>query len=122
MKPEWEQLQSTDCDDSFLADALRFFRPRTSWAKHEEHVERDPGLCKEEFRCSEMLFFSSKTYCCNDAVFNKLDISCKGLKKQRLEQSGDGPLEKYRTDLDYALNIISTNRGFRKKRSHHCNA
>ena len=50
-----------------------------------------------------MLCFCSKTYCCYD---NKLN-------KRILEEYGDGPIEKNRKVLDEAINLTSTNRGFR---------
>ena len=61
-----------------------------------------------------MLFFCSKTYCCYDVVSNKFKFRWKGLTKRVPEQSGDGPLEKYRRVLNEKDNIRSTNRGFRK--------
>ena len=74
---------------------------------------REPGLFKEEFRCTEMLCLCSKTYCCYDITCNKLKFSSKGLNKRVLEQSGDGPLEKYRRVSNEKVNVISNNRGFR---------
>ena len=74
---------------------------------------REPGLFKEEFRCTEMLCLCSKTYCCYDVTSNKLKFCIKVLNKHVLEQSGDGPLEKYRRVLNEKLNVTSNNRGFR---------
>ena len=42
-----------------------------------------------------------------------MKFSSKGLNKRILEESGDGPMEKYRKLLDEAINLTSTNRGFR---------
>ena len=39
----------------------------------------------------------------------------KGLNKRVLEQSGDGPLEKFRRVLNEEVKVTSNNRGFRKK-------
>ena len=39
--------------------------------------------------------------------------SSKGLKKRVLKDSGDGPMSKYRRVLDEAINLTSTNRGFK---------
>ena len=44
-----------------------------------------------------MLCLCSKTYCYYDVTSNKLKFSSKDLNKRVLEQSGDGPLEKYRS-------------------------
>ena len=55
----------------------------------------------------------NKTYCCYDVTSNKLKFSSKVLNKRVLEQSGDGPLEKYRKVLKEKVNVNSNNRGFR---------
>ena len=60
-----------------------------------------------------MICLCSKTYCCYDTAKDKLKFSSKGLNKRVLEQSGNGPLEKYRRVLDEKVNVTSTNRGFR---------
>ena len=99
MRAEWENMRSTDCDDRFAADASGNFFPRICCAKHKKHDKREPGLFKEEFKCSEMLCLCSKTYCCYDATSNKLKFSRKSLNKRVLQQSGGGPLEKYRKVL-----------------------
>ena len=60
-----------------------------------------------------MLCLCSETYCCYDVTSNKPKISSKGLNKRVLEQSGDGPLEKYRRVSNEKLNVTSNKRGFR---------
>ena len=110
---EWQRLRSIDCVDSFTADAVANFFPRTCCVKHKQHDKREPGLFKEEFRCTEMLCLCSKTYCCYDITSNKLKFSTKGINKRVLEQSGDGPLENYRRVLNETVNVTSNNRGFR---------
>ena len=96
MRAEWQRLRSNDCVDNFTADAVANIFPRTCCVKYKQHDKREPGLFKEEFRCTEMLCLCSKTYCCYDVTSNKLKISSKSFNKRVLEQSGDGPLEKYR--------------------------
>ena len=86
MRADWQRLRSKDCVDC---------------------------LFKEEFRFTEMLCLRSKTYCCYDVTSNKLKLSSKGLNKRVLEQSGDGPLERYRRVLNEKINVTSNNRGFR---------
>ena len=113
MRAEWQRLRSNDCVDNFTADAVANFFPRTCCVKHKQHDKREPGLFKEEFRCTEMLCLCSKTYCCYDVTSNKLKFSSKGLNKRVLEQNGDGPLEKYRRVLNEKVNVTSNNRGFR---------
>ena len=113
MRAEWQRLRSNDCADNFTADALGNFFPRRCCVKHKQHDKREPGLFKEEFRCKELLCLCSKTYCCYDVTSNKLNFSSKSLNKRVLEQSGDGPLEKYRRVLNEKVNVTSNNRGFR---------
>ena len=113
MIAEWQRLQSNDCVDSFNADSVVNFVPQTCCVKHKQHDERDPGLFKEEFRGTEMLCLCSKTCCCYDVTSDKLKFSSKHFNKRVREQSGDGPLEKYRKVLNEKVNITSNNRGFR---------
>ena len=77
---EWEAIRSRDCTDSFTANAKGNFFPRVFCTAHKKHGKRERGLFKEKFRCSEMLCFRSKTYCCYDqkVTSNKY----KGLKKK----------------------------------------
>ena len=113
MRAEWQRLRSNDCVDSFTADAVANFFPRTCCVKHKQHDKGEPGLFQEEFRCTEMLCLCSKTYCCYDVTSNKLKFSSEGLNKRVLERSGDGPLEKYRRYLNETVNVTSKNRAFR---------
>ena len=80
---------------SFTAGAGGSFFPRMYCHKHERHDKREPELFKEEFRCTLILCFCSKTYCCCDVAPNKFKIRSKRLSKRVLEQSGDVPLGKY---------------------------
>ena len=61
---EWEAIRSRDCTDSFTAIATGNFFPGTCCTAHMKNDKKEPGLFKEEFRCSEMLCLCSKTYCC----------------------------------------------------------
>ena len=112
MKSTWKELRSNDCVENFRADCNKNFFPRTCCPKHVKHDKREPGLFKEEFRCTEMLSLCSKTYCCYDSRTKKTKFSSKGLNKNVLEENNDGPLQKYRKVLDEAVNVSSTNRGF----------
>ena len=113
MRAECQKLRSNDCVDSFTADAEANFFPRTRCVKHKEHDKIDPGLSKEEFRCTELLCLCSETYCCYDVTSNKLKFSSESLNKRVLGQSGDGLLETYRRVLNENVNVTSNNRGFR---------
>ena len=110
---EWEAIRSRDCTDIFISDAMGIFFPRTCCSAHKKHHKREPGLFKEKFRCSEMLCVCSKTYCCYNWKSNKYKVSSKRLNKRTLEDCGDGPMSKYRKVLEEAVNVTSTNRGFR---------
>ena len=113
-RAEWDQLRSNDCTDNFTANATDNFFPRTCCNVHKKHDKREPGLFKEEFRCAEMLCLCSKTHCCYDKQTNKHTFSNKRLNKRTLEKCGDGgPISKYRKALEEAVNVTSTNRGFR---------
>ena len=48
-----------------------------------------------------------------DNKSDKFKFSSKGLNKRVLEDSGDDPMSKHRRVLDEAINLTSTNRGFR---------
>ena len=110
-----ELIWKNDCRDSFKADAKSNFFPRTCCSTHKKYDKREPGLFKEEFKCTEMLCLCSKTYSCYDNKSDKFKFSSKGLNKRVLEDSGDGSMSKYRRVLDEAINLTSTNRGFRIK-------
>ena len=112
-KPEWGLLRTEDCKDDFTANATNNFFPRTCCTKHIKHDKQEPGLFKDEFRCTEMLCLCSKIYCCYDSNSNKYKFSSKGLNKRTLEDCGDGPVAKYRNVLDEFINVTSTNRRFR---------
>ena len=111
MRAELQRLPSNECVDSFTADAVANFFPTTCCVKHKQHDKTEPGLFNEEFRCTEVLCLCSKTYCCYDVTSNKIKFRSKGLNKRVLEQSGDGPLEKYRSVLNEKVNVTSNNRG-----------
>ena len=70
MRTEWQRLRSNDCVNSFTADAVANFFPRTCCVKHKQHDKRDTGLFIEEFRCREMLCLCSKTHCCDGVTCN----------------------------------------------------
>ena len=113
LRGERQGLRSKKCVVSFTADALAIFFSRTGCVKDKHGDKREPGFFKEEFRCTEMLCLCSKTYCCYDVISNNLKFRSKGLNKRVLEQSGNGPLGKYRRVLNEKVNVTSNNRGFR---------
>ena len=112
MKAEWQSLRSNDCVDSFIADAVANIFPRTCCVKYKQQGKKEPGFITEEFRCTEMLCLSSKTCSCYDVTSDELKFGSKVLNKRLLEQSGDGPLEKYGRVWNETVNFTSNNRGF----------
>ena len=109
----WGKMRENNCRDSFNTDAKSSLFPRTCCSMHKKYGMREPGLFKEELRCTEMLCLCSKTYCGYDNKSDKFKFSSKGLNKRILKDSGDRPMSKYRRVLDEAINLTSTNRGFR---------
>ena len=118
MRAESQRLGSNDFVDILTADAVANFFPRTCCVKHKQHNKREPGLFKEEFRYTEMLCLCSETHCCYDVTSDKLKFNSKGLNKRVLEQSGDGPLEKYWRVLNEKVKVTLNNRGFRTNNHH----
>ena len=99
--------------DHLTANATTNFFPRTCCTKHKKHDKRALGLFTEEFRFTEMLCLCSKTYCCYYSHSNKYNFSSKGINIRTLKDSGEGPMAKYRKDLEEFIKVTSTNRGFR---------
>ena len=91
MKAEWGRIPSKGCTDSFTACGVADFFPQKCPDKHKKLDKGEPGLIKEEFRCTEMLCLCNKFCCCYDVTKNKNKVSCRCMMKHILEQSGDGP-------------------------------
>ena len=53
LRAKWQRLRSNDCVDSFAADTVAKFFPRSYCVKHKQCDKRESGLFKEEFRCTE---------------------------------------------------------------------
>ena len=77
----WKLMRTEVCKDDFRANATTNFFPRTCCTKHMKHDKPEPGLFKEEFRCTEMLCLCSKIYCYYESNSNKYKISSKGSNK-----------------------------------------
>ena len=108
-RAEWDKLHSKECKDNFTANATDNFFPRTYCNTHKKHHKREPGLFKEEFRCAEMLCLCSKTCCCYDKQTNRYKFSSKGLNKKTLEDCADGPMSRYRKELEESLLLNQRN-------------
>ena len=109
-KAQWLKICRNDCRDDIIANAKKNFFPRTCCAVHKKHDKQEPGLIKEEFCCTGVLCLCSKTYCCYDSKSDKIKFNSKGLNKRTLEDTGDGPMSKYRQVLIEAVKLKSTNR------------
>ena len=70
-RDERDQLLSEGCTDNFTANATGNSFPKTCFNGPKKHDKKEPGLCKEEFRCAEMFCFCSKTFYCYDKQINK---------------------------------------------------
>ena len=112
-KKEWNSLRSEDCTDEFSANPTTNFFPRTWCFKHKQHHRPQHVLFTEELRCTEVVCVCSKTYRCDDSQSNKFKFSSNGLNKRTLEESGDGPMTKYRKFWHEIFNVMSTNIVFR---------
>ena len=66
MKIMWEMNQESDCRDDLRTDEHYNFFPRNCCQQNWKYNQTTPGLFKEEFICTEMVAFFSKTYCCFD--------------------------------------------------------
>ena len=109
-KGDWEKLGEKYWD-SFRADSKSNFFPQLVVAFTRSTINESLVCSKKILSVRRCLY--SKTYCCSDNKSDKMKFSSKGLNKRILEESGDGPMEKYRKLLDEAINLTSTNRGFR---------
>ena len=55
MREVWSNIRIKDCSNTFAADSSNNFFPRTCCSKHIKRDKREPGLFREEFRCTEMI-------------------------------------------------------------------
>ena len=112
---EWEAIRSRDCTDSFTANATSNFFPRTYCSAHKKHNKREPGLFKEEFRCSEMLCLCSKSIVATiERVTSTISVARDSIKE--LWKTGDGLSESVRRGSQSYFNQqrISNNETYRR--------
>ena len=105
------QICRNDCIDDLIANAKKNFFRRTSCAVYKKHD--NPVYSKKNFNVLK---------CCACAVGRIADMivkatnlnkAAKDSTKKTLEDTWDEPMPKYRRVLDEAVNIKSTNRGFK---------
>ena len=77
-----------------LLTQLESFFPMC-YVKYKKQYKPEPGLSKEEFRCTEWFWLCSKTYGRYDVASNKFIFSSEGLNKHKLEQRGNEALENF---------------------------
>ena len=61
-RDKWTHQHSKDWTEDFTANPKDIFLPKTWCNTHKKRDKREPGLFKEEFKCSDMLYPYSKTY------------------------------------------------------------
>ena len=49
----WEKIKQNDCRYIFKTDAKSDFFPQTGCSIQKKHDKREPGLFKEDLRCTE---------------------------------------------------------------------
>ena len=103
-------MRESDCIDFLKANAKSNFFPRTCSSTIKSMINGSRNCSKRNL---EMLCLCRKTYSCYDNKFDKFKFSSKGLNNRVLEDSGDGPMSKYRRVLDDAINLTSTNGGLK---------
>ena len=77
IRVEWQRLRSNDFVDNFTANAVAKFFTRKCCLTRKQHDKIEPGLFKEQFRCTEMICLCGKTCCCYDFTSNKLNLAVK---------------------------------------------
>ena len=97
-----------------LQTLSEFILPESVVLNTEKHDKREAGLVTEDVRCTVMLCFCSKTYCCYDSQSNKFKFSIKGLNKRTwtFEACEDEPMANYRHFLNETEKGTFANRGF----------
>ena len=65
---QWAEKQNKDCRDKFRTDSKNSFSPHLLLQTEKKHDKREPGLFKEEFRCTEMLCLYSISYWCQEKL------------------------------------------------------
>lgn len=86
----------------------RFF-PRACCAVCSAYDRRTPGLFVPEYKGTELIGLSAKTYCCTDLKGNT-KLGTKGINKERIENS----TQKFESVLDTQHPVTSVNVGFRE--------
>ena len=85
MKRERNSFRSRDCTDEFSADSTTNFVHRTCCLKHKKHDRWEPGLFKDEFRCTKIICLCSNTYFCCDSQSKISNLTAKAWIKKRLK-------------------------------------
>ena len=87
-------MQLKDCIGGFTDDAVGNVFSRRFFDKHKTHDQKEPGLFREEFGCTEMPCLFSKICSCFDFTKNTENFSGKSLNKCVLKLSGKELSEK----------------------------
>ena len=79
---DWSRLPSKHRREGFSTKATNNVFPRLCCNTHKKHENGEPGLFKEELRCSVILCRCGKTYCCHGRWSNKYKFSSNGQKTE----------------------------------------
>ena len=120
MGAEWQRLRPNDSVDSFTADAVANFFLQICCEKLKQLDERQPGSSKKKSHVQRCYVCVVRRAVTMTSPLKKLKFSIQGLNKRVPEQSGNGPVEKYRRVLNEEVNVTSIKRGFRAKQSLCC--
>ena len=91
--------------------SCKILPPKVLW-KAPKNDKKEPGLFKEEFTCTKMLYLCSKTCCCYDISTKNYHLRSKDLNKFVLKQNSYWSSEKDRRVLVENSNYTSTSRSF----------
>ena len=103
---EWISLRSGGSKVEVSPNSTTNFFPHTCCAKLKKPARRKSGLINKKFRYTGFNCLRSKTYCCSYSQSNKFKSSNNGFNERTLEDSGDGPMSKYRKVLEEGRKLI----------------
>jgi hypothetical protein len=92
-------------------EAKKQWFPATHPPELARYQKRTPGLFKEEFRGTEMVCLSAKTYVVYNEDADQCKFSSKGAQKRQVHE----PMKLYKSVLETREPATVTNRGIRKR-------
>ena len=113
---EWEAIRSRDCTDSFTTNATGNVSPRRCCSAHKKHDKGEPGLLKKSSGVAKCCACVAKYIVATIERVTSTNSIARDSIKNNSGRLWDGPMSKYRKVLEEAVNVTSTNRGFRTMR------